>query len=433
NNRVSRGRQRVQLKRIENEDARQVCFSKRRNGVFSKASELSTLCGADVAVVVFSPAGRPYSFGSPAVDPVIDRFMSTASGQVGLDPSDPVPSDLIPASSGPSGSTPGFGPSNLAISMTSSFPDGSGPSGSAPGCLDPLGSEPGGSGPLVRTTNQDAYQRGVINRLNQEYMELARQLEAGKAQKAAIDERIRVAMESSQECQWLNKVDQLNIDELRRLAAALGRVKLMAEARSNELVGGQGSSSSNVVRVDNYTRLPTGRTTTNNRRAGESSSSSNTTLRVPPIQMVNPFGSSGSNPPSTIINPNPVDQFYASSSGFNRNTYGGFNPNFGPSFGFDPNLAGGFNPSSGGFHPNPPAGFNPSSGGFHPNLLGGFNPSSGGFNPNPTGGSDPNLVGRFSSNTGGGFGPSSAGFNPESDGGFNPSSSGFNRNPNTST
>lgn len=55
----SMGRQKIEIKRIEKEEARQVCFSKRRAGVFKKAHELSVLCGAEIAIVVFSPAGKP--------------------------------------------------------------------------------------------------------------------------------------------------------------------------------------------------------------------------------------------------------------------------------------------------------------------------------------------------------------------------------------
>ncbi|PKA54226.1 Agamous-like MADS-box protein AGL61 [Apostasia shenzhenica] len=71
------GRQKIEIKKIENEDARLVSFSKRRSGLFNKASCLTTLCGVDAAVVVFSPAGTPYSFGSPRVEMVVDRFLSS--------------------------------------------------------------------------------------------------------------------------------------------------------------------------------------------------------------------------------------------------------------------------------------------------------------------------------------------------------------------
>lgn len=57
-------RGKVQMKRIENEANRQVTFSKRRNGLLKKAYELSVLCDAQVAVIIFSQKGRPYEFSS---------------------------------------------------------------------------------------------------------------------------------------------------------------------------------------------------------------------------------------------------------------------------------------------------------------------------------------------------------------------------------
>ncbi|KAF9599810.1 hypothetical protein IFM89_001756 [Coptis chinensis] len=74
--RPCRGRQKIEIKRIENEAARQVTFSKRRAGVFKKASEISILCGVDTLIVVFSPAGKPFSFGHPNIDSVLDRALS---------------------------------------------------------------------------------------------------------------------------------------------------------------------------------------------------------------------------------------------------------------------------------------------------------------------------------------------------------------------
>ncbi|KAI0515886.1 hypothetical protein KFK09_008555 [Dendrobium nobile] len=78
--RICNGRKKIEIKRIEKEENRQVCFSKRRKGLFKKASELSTLCGAEVAVVVFSLTGKPYCFGHPSVDHVLRRFLSNISG-----------------------------------------------------------------------------------------------------------------------------------------------------------------------------------------------------------------------------------------------------------------------------------------------------------------------------------------------------------------
>ncbi|PUZ46628.1 hypothetical protein GQ55_7G096700 [Panicum hallii var. hallii] len=76
--RPSLGRQKIEIRRIESDEARQVCFSKRRAGLFKKASELSILCSADVAAVVFSPAGKAFSFGHPSVESILDRFLDSS-------------------------------------------------------------------------------------------------------------------------------------------------------------------------------------------------------------------------------------------------------------------------------------------------------------------------------------------------------------------
>ncbi|XP_024365143.1 agamous-like MADS-box protein AGL61 [Physcomitrium patens] len=70
------GRAKIEIKKIENSSARQVCFSKRRGGLIKKASELSILCGSEVGVIVFSQAGKAFSFGHPSIDYVIDKTLS---------------------------------------------------------------------------------------------------------------------------------------------------------------------------------------------------------------------------------------------------------------------------------------------------------------------------------------------------------------------
>lgn len=52
------------MRRIENATSRQVTFSKRRNGLLKKAYELSVLCDAEVAVIIFSQKGRLHEFAS---------------------------------------------------------------------------------------------------------------------------------------------------------------------------------------------------------------------------------------------------------------------------------------------------------------------------------------------------------------------------------
>ncbi|KAK1316810.1 hypothetical protein QJS10_CPA05g01066 [Acorus calamus] len=58
------GRGRVQMKRIENNINRQVTFSKRRSGLLKKAHEISVLCDAEVALIIFSTKGKLFEFAS---------------------------------------------------------------------------------------------------------------------------------------------------------------------------------------------------------------------------------------------------------------------------------------------------------------------------------------------------------------------------------
>lgn len=52
------------LKRIENKINRQVTFSKRRSGLLKKAHEISVLCDAEVALIIFSNKGKLYEFAT---------------------------------------------------------------------------------------------------------------------------------------------------------------------------------------------------------------------------------------------------------------------------------------------------------------------------------------------------------------------------------
>ncbi|KAJ1428104.1 hypothetical protein SESBI_09103 [Sesbania bispinosa] len=69
------GRGRVQLKRIENKINRQVTFSKRRSGLLKKAHEISVLCDAEVALIVFSNKGKLFEFSSdPCMERILERY-----------------------------------------------------------------------------------------------------------------------------------------------------------------------------------------------------------------------------------------------------------------------------------------------------------------------------------------------------------------------
>ncbi|KAJ0039233.1 hypothetical protein Pint_23881 [Pistacia integerrima] len=61
------GRGKIEIKRIENANSRQVTFSKRRAGLLKKAQELAILCDAEVAVIIFSNTGKLFEFSSSGI------------------------------------------------------------------------------------------------------------------------------------------------------------------------------------------------------------------------------------------------------------------------------------------------------------------------------------------------------------------------------
>ncbi|KAK4762124.1 hypothetical protein SAY87_030008 [Trapa incisa] len=81
----SRGRQKIPIKKMKNEVNLQVTFSKRRCGLFKKASEICTLCGVDMAIVVFSPGNKCYGFGHPSLQGIIDRYQAGSTDNTAAD------------------------------------------------------------------------------------------------------------------------------------------------------------------------------------------------------------------------------------------------------------------------------------------------------------------------------------------------------------
>ncbi|KAI4312281.1 hypothetical protein MLD38_037106 [Melastoma candidum] len=73
------GRGKIEIKRIENTTNRQVTFCKRRNGLLKKAYELSVLCDAEVALIVFSSRGRLYEYANDSVKATIERYKKAYS------------------------------------------------------------------------------------------------------------------------------------------------------------------------------------------------------------------------------------------------------------------------------------------------------------------------------------------------------------------
>ncbi|KAL0396894.1 UNVERIFIED_CONTAM: Agamous-like MADS-box protein AP1 [Sesamum calycinum] len=69
------GRGKVELKRIENKINRQVTFSKRRGGLLKKAHEISVLCDAEVALIVFSHKGKLFEYSTDScMDRILEKY-----------------------------------------------------------------------------------------------------------------------------------------------------------------------------------------------------------------------------------------------------------------------------------------------------------------------------------------------------------------------
>ncbi|KAL3637226.1 hypothetical protein CASFOL_019525 [Castilleja foliolosa] len=71
------GRGKIEIKKIENLNSRQVTFSKRRGGLMKKAKELAVLCDAEVAVIIFSGTGKLYDFASSRMEQILARYNQT--------------------------------------------------------------------------------------------------------------------------------------------------------------------------------------------------------------------------------------------------------------------------------------------------------------------------------------------------------------------
>ncbi|XP_047339432.1 MADS-box transcription factor 23-like [Impatiens glandulifera] len=68
------GRGKIEIKRIENANSRQVTFSKRRAGLLKKARELAVLCDAEIALIIFSNTGKLFEFSSKGMQRTLLRY-----------------------------------------------------------------------------------------------------------------------------------------------------------------------------------------------------------------------------------------------------------------------------------------------------------------------------------------------------------------------
>ncbi|KAK7278932.1 hypothetical protein RJT34_23971 [Clitoria ternatea] len=89
------GRGKIEIKKIENLNSRQVTFSKRRNGLLKKARELSVLCDAEVAVIIFSSTGKLYEFSNTSMEHTLSRYSKGVESDSTEQPTDEPPTDVM--------------------------------------------------------------------------------------------------------------------------------------------------------------------------------------------------------------------------------------------------------------------------------------------------------------------------------------------------
>ncbi|KAK6796433.1 hypothetical protein RDI58_004134 [Solanum bulbocastanum] len=75
-NETKKGKQKIEMKFIESERARNVSFSKRKKTLFQDAKKFATQTKADVGVLMlFSPGGKSCSYGSTSIEEIIENFL----------------------------------------------------------------------------------------------------------------------------------------------------------------------------------------------------------------------------------------------------------------------------------------------------------------------------------------------------------------------
>lgn len=75
-------KRRVGIKLIEKREELHTTFTKRRQGLFRKASEFCDNFDAQALVITFSSSGNVYAHGDPEFDPLFKRYLADPSSSV---------------------------------------------------------------------------------------------------------------------------------------------------------------------------------------------------------------------------------------------------------------------------------------------------------------------------------------------------------------
>ncbi|TIA93142.1 hypothetical protein E3P99_00250 [Wallemia hederae] len=68
------GRRKISIRPLKDDRNRKVTFSKRCNGMFKKAYELSVLCSVDIAIIAFDSDGKLHEFSSGNIEKILMKY-----------------------------------------------------------------------------------------------------------------------------------------------------------------------------------------------------------------------------------------------------------------------------------------------------------------------------------------------------------------------
>nr|XP_009785906.1 PREDICTED: agamous-like MADS-box protein AGL61 [Nicotiana sylvestris] len=71
---TSQMKSKSEKKKFKDKRAEKVALSNKQKALSKRAMDLSTLCGIDIAIIIFSITAEPFLFGNPNVESVVERF-----------------------------------------------------------------------------------------------------------------------------------------------------------------------------------------------------------------------------------------------------------------------------------------------------------------------------------------------------------------------
>ncbi|CAN7089986.1 unnamed protein product [Brassica rapa subsp. narinosa] len=69
----TKGKQKIEMKKVESYKARRTTFYKRKAGILKKMNEIIAECGVEASFLVFPESGYPRTFAHPSMEDAVDR------------------------------------------------------------------------------------------------------------------------------------------------------------------------------------------------------------------------------------------------------------------------------------------------------------------------------------------------------------------------